>query len=465
MAKFDKNNSELSTNFNVNSDEKCDNTCVKFDTNLKDKNTLIIYSSLSGNTAKIALVAAKTLGAHCYEIGEFCDKFKINLYENLESIAPNLEQNSAQNLADTNAKQSQENQAQNPAQENQNQASETSKNFPQNIASNLADKNINQTQNLADAKRAQNHAFKNSSYKNLTQKSDTHANFSRENSAHQQFANKNAAQNLADINSTHQICKNGAHENNLQNLAQNTQILDQSARDFALNRGENLALNIANTGHKNFLQEKSMQEKSSQDSKSHNLANKNLTDENHAQNLEQNLKQNPAQNQANENKISKNKAQNLANISQVQNTQICSYKQQNLNSQIGEILNQYENLAIGFWLDRGGATPKFAKFLREICDKKIALFMSCGADPQSEHSQKIIDKVASNLIAQGNEIAGKFVCQGKISDEIIAQIRAIYAQKNIEIPASRIENWEKSRSHPDENDLKNAREFFAKVFY
>lgn len=422
MVKFDKNNSELSFKFN----EKCDNTCVKFDTNLKDKNTLIIYSSLSGNTAKIALVAAKTFGAHCYEIGEFCDKFKINLDENLESIAPNLEQNSAQNLAY---------------------------------------KNINQTQNLADAKRAQNHAFKNSSYENLTQKSDTHANFSRENSTYQQFANKNATQNLADINSTHQICKNGAHENNLQNLAQNTQILDQSARDFALNRGENLALNIPNTGHKNFLQEKSMQEKSSQDSKSHNLANKNLTDENHAQNLEQNLKQNPAQNQANENKISKNKAQNLANISQVQNTQIGSYKQQNLNSQIGEILNQYENLAIGFWLDRGGATPKFAKFLREICDKKIALFMSCGADPQSEHSQKIIDKIASNLIAQGNEIAGKFVCQGKISDEIIAQTRAIYAQKNIEIPASRIENWEKSRSHPDENDLKNAREFFAKVFH
>ena len=422
MVKFDKNNSELSFKFN----EKCDNTCVKFDTNLKDKNTLIIYSSLSGNTAKIALVAAKTFGAHCYEIGEFCDKFKINLDENLESIAPNLEQNSAQNLAY---------------------------------------KNINQTQNLADAKRAQNHAFKNSSYENLTQKSDTHANFSRENSAHQQFANKNATQNLADINSTHQICKNGAHENNLQNLAQNTQILDQSARNFALNRGENLALNIPNTGHKNFLQEKSMQEKSSQDSKSHNLANKNLTDENHAQNLEQNLKQNPAQNQANENEISKNKAQNLVNISQAQNTQIGSYKQQNLNSQISEILNQYENLAIGFWLDRGGATPKFAKFLREICGKKIALFMSCGADPQSEHSQKIIDKVASNLIAQGNEITGKFVCQGKISDEIIAQIRAIYAQKNIEIPASRIENWEKSRSHPDENDLKNAREFFAKVFH
>lgn len=433
MAKSNKDNNELSFKFN----EKCDNAFVK-------KDMLIIYSSLSGNTAKIALVAAKTLGAHCYEIGEFCDKFKINLDENLESIAPNLEQNSAQ--------------------ENQNQASETSKNSPQNIASNLADKNINQTQNLADAKRAQNHAFKSSSYENLTQKSDTHANFSRENSAHQQFSNKNATQNLFDINSTNQICKNGAHENNLQNLAQNTQILDQSARDFALNRGENFALNIANTAHKNFLQEKLMQEKSSQDSKSHNLANKNLTDENHTPNLEQNSKQNPAQNQANENEISKNKAQNLANISQAQNTQICSCKQKNLNSQIGEILNQYENLAIGFWLDRGGATPKFAKFLREICGKKIALFMSCGADPQSEHSQKIIDKVASNLIAQGNEIAGKFVCQGKISDEIIAQIRAIYAQKNIEIPASRIENWEKSRPHPDENDLKNAREFFAKVF-
>ena len=453
MAKSNKDNNELSFKFN----EKCDNACVK-------KDTLIIYSSLSGNTAKIALVVAKTLGAHCYEIGEFCDKFKINLDENLESIAPNLEQNPAQNLADTNTKQSQENQAQNPAQENQNQASETSKNSPQNIVSNLADKNINQTQNLADAKRAQNNAFKISSYENLTQKSDTHANFSRENSAHQQFSNKNATQNLADINSTHQICKNGAHENNLQNLAQNTQILDQSARNFALNRGENLALNIANTARKNFLQEKLMQEKSSQDSKSHNLANKNLTDENHTPNLEQNSKQNPAQNQANENEISKNKAQNLANISQAQNTQICSCKQKNLNSQIGEILNQYENLAIGFWLDRGGATPKFAKFLREICGKKIALFMSCGADPQSEHSQKIIDKVASNLIAQGNEIAGKFVCQGKISDEIIAQIRAIYAQKNIEIPASRIENWEKSRPHPDENDLKNAREFFAKVF-
>ena len=68
MAKSNKDNNELSFKFN----EKCDNACVK-------KDTLIIYSSLSGNTAKIALVAAKTFGAHCYEIGEFCDKFKINL--------------------------------------------------------------------------------------------------------------------------------------------------------------------------------------------------------------------------------------------------------------------------------------------------------------------------------------------------------------------------------------------------
>ena len=74
MAKSNKDNNELSFKFN----EKCDNACVK-------KDTLIIYSSLSGNTAKIALVAAKTLGAHCYEIGEFCDKFKINLDENLDT--------------------------------------------------------------------------------------------------------------------------------------------------------------------------------------------------------------------------------------------------------------------------------------------------------------------------------------------------------------------------------------------
>ena len=102
------------------------------------KDTLIIYSSLSGNTAKIALVAAKTFGAHCYEIGEFCDKFKINLDENLDSIAPNLEQNSAQNLADQMQNNRKKIRQKIPLKKTKTKPAKLAKNSPQNIASNLA---------------------------------------------------------------------------------------------------------------------------------------------------------------------------------------------------------------------------------------------------------------------------------------------------------------------------------------
>ena len=45
------------------------------------------------------------------------------------------------------------------------------------------------------------------------------------------------------------------------------------------------------------------------------------------------------------------------------------------------MLDEYDTLLVGFWIDRGTAHPKAKKFVKQIKNKKIALFATLGADP------------------------------------------------------------------------------------
>ena len=129
-------------------------------------------------------------------------------------------------------------------------------------------------------------------------------------------------------------------------------------------------------------------------------------------------------------------------------------------------LDEFDFVGVGFFVDKGGADTKFSKFYNEnIKNKKVGVFMTLGAEPQSEHAKKSLQKVEDELIANGCEVLCDFACQGAIDPKLIEMMRKMAQKGNSPHPITpeREARWKEAASHPDENDLANAKKAFEKI--
>lgn len=127
----------------------------------------------------------------------------------------------------------------------------------------------------------------------------------------------------------------------------------------------------------------------------------------------------------------------------------------------------YDMVAVGFWADKGGSDSKATEYLKTLKNAKVALFMTLGADPQSDHSKKTLEKAASYLDSS-NEVVGNFACQGKIDPKLIERMNKMFAeqkgQSNPHAPSKeRDERHKKASTHPDEQDLVDAKFAFKQI--
>ena len=63
-------------------------------------------------------------------------------------------------------------------------------------------------------------------------------------------------------------------------------------------------------------------------------------------------------------------------------------------------------------VDKGTANAGSARYMETVKNKKIGLFGTLGAYPDSDHAKQCMKK--ARALVQGNEILGEFLCQGKV---------------------------------------------------
>lgn len=121
----------------------------------------------------------------------------------------------------------------------------------------------------------------------------------------------------------------------------------------------------------------------------------------------------------------------------------------------------YDFLALGFFIDKGFANDEAKKFMSQISGKKVGIFATLGAQPDGEHAKQTMQKVKEFLQENNNEVEKSFICQGAIDPKIIEKMRKMakaQGDKAIHIiTPEREQRWKDAASHPDENDLKNAK--------
>lgn len=126
-------------------------------------------------------------------------------------------------------------------------------------------------------------------------------------------------------------------------------------------------------------------------------------------------------------------------------------------------LKDMDLLFLGSWTNKGSCGDSMKKLAESLNDKNIALFGTAGYGGTQEYFDNLAIRF-SNEFNDSNTILGNFYSQGKmpdaIRDQYVTLLKDHPMDKAFEV---NIENFDKAKSHPDENDLLNADEFAKKI--
>lgn len=118
----------------------------------------------------------------------------------------------------------------------------------------------------------------------------------------------------------------------------------------------------------------------------------------------------------------------------------------------------FDFVAIGFWVNRGTADEAARSYMARVRGRRVGVFGTLGAYPDSDHAKTCLDRVAALLTE--NEFMGGFLCQGRV-DPAAADRMAELAPETHPMTDERRNRLEEAKRHPDEKDLQNARLAFS----
>lgn len=121
-------------------------------------------------------------------------------------------------------------------------------------------------------------------------------------------------------------------------------------------------------------------------------------------------------------------------------------------------VEQFDFILLGAWIDRGTLETKTLKFLKTIKNKKLGLFATLGAMPDSEHGRKVIKNLQDLL--KDRDSLGQYICPGLVDPKMIEKLKGItglVVPKKIK--EKMIETSLKSRKATEE-ELKEAENYF-----
>ncbi len=128
-----------------------------------------------------------------------------------------------------------------------------------------------------------------------------------------------------------------------------------------------------------------------------------------------------------------------------------------------EDLSDFNPVLLGFWCDRWDVPEEMVDVALRLKNKKIGCFATLGSDPNDPKSQDWIRKASERLVRIGkdNELVQTFLCQGRISPEVMETLTMMMGGK---LSDRALANHEKAKAHPDKNDLTEAADIFRSAF-
>ncbi len=105
-----------------------------------------------------------------------------------------------------------------------------------------------------------------------------------------------------------------------------------------------------------------------------------------------------------------------------------------------------EVLLLGFWTWRGGPNPSMRDYMYGLRGRRVFLFGTMAAWPDSAHARGCLEEARYLLDAGRNVVLGSFVCQGRLAPSVRAKSRH-------PLTPERVRRLDEAEKHPDMSDL------------
>lgn len=127
-----------------------------------------------------------------------------------------------------------------------------------------------------------------------------------------------------------------------------------------------------------------------------------------------------------------------------------------------QMVANFDVFYLGYWVDKGDCDDKIKQVMQVLEKRRVVLFGTLGAAENSAYYDKVKARVEAHVA--NNHILAHFLCQGKVNDSLIERYKEMLKKNpNDEHVMQQVANYEQGRSHPDEKDLANAREFARSI--
>ena len=110
------------------------------------------------------------------------------------------------------------------------------------------------------------------------------------------------------------------------------------------------------------------------------------------------------------------------------------------------------DLCVGTWIDRGTADAGAKKYIESLRGRRVFLYGTLGAEPDSQHAEKCIANIRA-LFDPSNEILGAILVQGAIDPMLIEMFKSMPKDNVHAFTEENAARYAAAASHPDENDF------------
>ena len=114
--------------------------------------------------------------------------------------------------------------------------------------------------------------------------------------------------------------------------------------------------------------------------------------------------------------------------------------------------SEQATLCIGTWIDRGTADAAARKYIERLRGRRIFLFGTLGAEPDSEHAAKCIANIRA-LCDASNEILGAILVQGAIDPMLIEMFKSMPKDNVHAYTEESAARYAAAARHPDAADF------------
>lgn len=122
-----------------------------------------------------------------------------------------------------------------------------------------------------------------------------------------------------------------------------------------------------------------------------------------------------------------------------------------------EVIEMFDTFVLSYWCNHGSADDDTLALIDKMKGKNLIVIGTLGVSMDTKHASDVTRRVVAHASAYNN-LLGHFLCQGSIDlNRTARRLRIPFGEKG-HLSQERFEKQKLSLSHPDEMDLKDAKE-------